>query len=294
MSRLRWESDGRGWPHRAHSSFVTVGGMRWHVQRMGTGPVLLLLHGTGASTHSWRRCLPLLWDSFSIVAPDLPGHAFSTLPPRGQLPLPEMAAHIGALLRELNVQPALAVGHSAGAAIAIRMALDGHIAPAAIVSFNGALLPFPGVAAVAFPALAKILFLNPFAASIAVRLAERPAAVADLIADTGSDLDAESLAFYQLLFRNRPHVEATLGMMAKWDLTTLKAALPRLRVPLTLVTGDRDLAVPPRVAAGVKQILPTAEIVSLRGEGHLAHETAPERACDLIRTIALHHQVLPA
>lgn len=55
---LAWDRDGRDWPNRAASRFVEVGGIHWHVQQLGQGPVLLLLHGTGAATHSWRDIAP--------------------------------------------------------------------------------------------------------------------------------------------------------------------------------------------------------------------------------------------
>ena len=77
---LDWERDGADWPNRAASRFVTVGAMRWHVQVMGSGPVLLLLHGTGASSHSWRDLAPRLARHFTVLAPDLPGHGFSAQP----------------------------------------------------------------------------------------------------------------------------------------------------------------------------------------------------------------------
>jgi magnesium chelatase accessory protein len=60
VTYLDWAKDGADWPNREASRFVDAAGMRWHVQVMGQGPVLLLLHGTGASTHSWRDVMPLL------------------------------------------------------------------------------------------------------------------------------------------------------------------------------------------------------------------------------------------
>ena len=66
------------WPNRTASRYVEAGGLRWHVQSLGdTGPVILLLHGTGAATHSWAGLAPLLATRFRVVAPDLPGHGFS-------------------------------------------------------------------------------------------------------------------------------------------------------------------------------------------------------------------------
>ena len=125
------------------------------------GPALLLLHGTGAATHSWRGLLPLLAQHFSVVAPDLPGHGFTQSPPPHRLSLPGMAADLGALLRKLDVKPEIVVGHSAGAAILARMCLDGRIAPRLLVSLNGAFMPFGGVANHLFSPLAKLLVMNP-------------------------------------------------------------------------------------------------------------------------------------
>jgi magnesium chelatase accessory protein len=90
--------------------------MRWHVQTMGPedAPVLLLLHGTGAATHSWRGLAPLLATRFRVVAPDLPGHGFTTGRPLGGLTMPAIARAVGDLLTTLGVDPAIIVGHSAG------------------------------------------------------------------------------------------------------------------------------------------------------------------------------------
>ena len=68
---------GRDWPNRAASRTVRAAGLNWHVQVMGSGPVLLLAHGTGAATHSWRGLAPLLAQHFTVVAPDLPGHGYT-------------------------------------------------------------------------------------------------------------------------------------------------------------------------------------------------------------------------
>ena len=78
------------------------------------------------------------------MAPDLPGHGFTDAPSSSPgYSLPGVANGLGALFQVLNLKPALAVGHSAGAAVALRMMLDSSIIPAAVVSLNGALLSFP-------------------------------------------------------------------------------------------------------------------------------------------------------
>ena len=157
MTRPEWHREGRDWPHRQHSQFVSAGGLRWHVQVMGGGPPLLLLHGTGASGHSFRGLMPRLAERFTVISPDLPGHAFTSAPPSFRPALPTVAAALSALLGELRVAPVLGVGHSAGAALLVQMTLDRAIAPRALFGLAAALVPFRGVATSFFAPAARLL-----------------------------------------------------------------------------------------------------------------------------------------
>lgn len=283
---LDWAREGGRWPNRALSRFAMTRGVRWHVQRGGTGPRLLLLHGAGASTHSWRGLIPLLTPSFEVLAPDLPGQGFSS----GAAPrftLPGMAQDVAALLAEEAFAPDLVVGHSAGGAIALRMALDGRVGTAGVLALNGALTPFRGVAGVLFPPLAKLLSLNPLTGMVFARTAGAPGAVRGLIAGTGSAIDAEGLRLYERLVTTPSHVTATLAMMARWDLAPLIEDLPRLATPVTLVVGLRDRAVPPDGARAQARRMREARVVELADLGHLMHEEAPQRIAALVREAAL-------
>lgn len=284
--RLDWDSDGADWPNRAASRFVTAGGLRWHVQVMGQGPVLLLLHGTGAATHSWRDLAPLLAADFTVVAPDLPGHGFTAMPARSGLSLPGMATLVQALLRELDCKPRLVVGHSAGAAILVRLCLDGTIQPRKLVALNGALLPIRGLAGKLFSPMAKVLARMERVPHFFARCAASPGMVPRLLQDTGSRLDAIGTALYGQLARSPGHVAAALGMMAEWDLDALRRDLPRLRTPLHLVVGGADGTIPPSDAFRIRALLPGTEVTYLRGLGHLAHEEAPAQVAALIRKLA--------
>ena len=153
---MNWNDAGKRWPNRDASQFVQAGGLTWHVQILGTGPVIFLLHGTGAATHSWRALLPLLANHFTVIAPDLPGHGFSQALPSSQMSLPGIARAAADLLRALKVVPARVVGHSAGAAILAQMCLDAQIAPHALVSLNGAMLPLRGIPGMVFSPVAKL------------------------------------------------------------------------------------------------------------------------------------------
>ena len=279
---LNWQIDGIDWPNRAASRFVPASGFRWHVQVMGDGPVLLLVHGTGASTHSWRRVMPLLAQHFTVVAPDMPGHGFTEFPRDHVLTLPGMAAALSDLMTAMAMKPEVVVGHSAGAAVLIRATLDGRLAPNLIVSLNGALLPFRGFAGQVFKPLAKFLVLQPFVPKLLSWRAGSRAAVESVLTGTGSRLAPRDIDLYARLFQSPPHVAATLAMMANWDLDPLNDEMPRLKTPLLLITGARDKAIPPSDAVQVRDRVAVAVLEALPDLGHLAHEEDPERIAELI------------
>ncbi len=270
-----WDEDGRDWPNRQASRFVAAGVLRWHVQVMGTGPVMLLIHGTGASTHSWRDLAPQLARRFTVIAPDLPGHGFTSATDDARMSMPGMAQAMVALLRALGTSPEWVVGHSAGAAILARACLDGAIRPRALFSLNGALLPLRGFRHPALAPLARVFVTGAVIPRLfAWRAADR-GVTERILGETGSRLDAAGVEFYRRLASRPAHVAGALTMMARWDPRPLARDLPRLAVPLVLFAGDRDGMIPPSEAEKVQELLPSAELQRLPGLGHLAHEEAP-------------------
>ncbi|OYQ34252.1 magnesium chelatase [Niveispirillum lacus] len=283
-SWLDWNKDGQDWPHRSSSRFVETAGLRWHVQEMGPAeaPVLLLLHGTGASSHSWRHLLPLLSNTYRVVAPDLPCHAFSQPQRRSDLSLTGMTAAIAALMAALGINPTAIIGHSAGAAIAV--SLGGAASPVRaplIVAINGAFRPIRGDRI--FSPLAKALFAAPLSASLLSLVARGGWFGDNLLTATGSPIDNAGAILYRRLFTASGHVRGALGMMAAWNLSRFDVALAALPVPPVLIAAKDDPMVPcadTRHAAGVAR---GAQVSLVDRGGHLLHECRAELIADIIR-----------
>jgi magnesium chelatase accessory protein len=286
LRSLSLQRDGADWPNRESSRMIAAGGLDWHVQIMGDGPLLLLLHGTGASTHSWRDVAPLLAQHFRVVAPDLPGHAFTTSDGARTQSLTGMARAVAALLDTLDVDPVIVVGHSAGAAVAARLSLDRANAATRLIALNGALTPFEGVSGRLLPGLAKALFLNPVAPRYFAWSANRDS-VKRLMDGTGSKLDSKGLALYERLMRNPSHIEGALSMMAHWDLHALNRDLPKLRQAFDFIVAENDKTVPPRGVRRLAPRLPHAHVHAVPGLGHLAHEEAPALFAQMIVDLAM-------
>ncbi len=282
-SSLTWDADGKEWPNHAASSFVRAGGLTWHVQRVGRGPSLVLIHGTASSVHTWAGIIPLLSNDFSLTLFDLPGHGFSEQLKADQMSLASIASRAAELMKALEISPEVLVGHSAGASIAVQMACDGAIVrPRCIISLNGALLPFSGAASWLYPVTASILSASSLPARIFAWRAAQAGATERVIHSTGSHLTADQAKYYQRLFSCESHVQSALDMMTRWDLKPFVKRLPTLDVPTHLITCGEDLAVPSEQAFQLRDVLPRCDVHYVRGIGHLAHEEAPERIGHLV------------
>lgn len=278
---MRWPRDARDWPLTRHSRHVLCRPHRWHVQEAGDGPIVLLIHGAGGATQSFRGLFPLLTPHFRVVAIDLPGQGFTQLGARQRCGLDQMATDLKALLDHEDLTPDLIVGHSAGAAVALRLVSLGVRPRLGIFAINAALGNFKGVAGWLFPAMAKVLAATPFSADLFCA-ATTPATVDRLIAGTGSQLDREGKALYFRLARDTGHVGATLAMMAQWELDPLLARLPQINTDVTFIVGDTDIAVPPKTSVEAAGRITNAQVVRLPGLGHLAHEEDPEAVAAII------------
>ena len=284
-ARLDWNRDGADWPNREHSEFVQIEGLRWHVQRAGSGPAILLVHGTGAATHTWRDMLLPLAARQAVVAVDLPGHGFTTPLPSGAMTLPGMSRALAKLVTHLGLQVDAVVGHSAGAAIAARLCLDRAIVPRLLISLNGVLLPPEMMPVRAMSRVARLMASSSLIPRLFAWRAGDPASVRRLVAGTGSVIDARGNDLYLRLIRNAAHVASVLDMLTGWDLEPLERDLARLNVPLVAVASAGDRAVRPAEARRVASFVPGARAVLVPRLGHLAHEEEPAQFVALIESL---------
>jgi magnesium chelatase accessory protein len=267
-----WERDGKDWPHHAHSQFRALGKHRWHWQEAGSGETVLLLHGTGASTHSWRHVFEPLAARCRVIALDLPGQGFTFVSDHDRCGLDEMSEDIASFLAEIDAPPAIIIGHSAGAAIAHQLALDLPETPRRIVSINGALEPFHGLAGALFPLSAKLMNIGAIGANLVSKTMSSTTTVRRLIETTGSRIDDEGIRLYQRLVSSSTHVDAVIAMMARWELGPLAARVGDLEAAVLLLVGGKDRTVEPQTSIRWAKRLRHVETIRLPQSGHLLHE----------------------
>ncbi|PTE12961.1 alpha/beta fold hydrolase BchO [Pseudogemmobacter blasticus] len=269
----------RDWPYRDRISRIACAPNDWAVLDIGTGPDVLLLHGAGGSAHSFRNLIPHL-SGYRVLAIDHPGQGCTRAGNRARLGIDAVAEDLARLIAQQGWQPQAVIGHSAGAALALRLAES--VPLRAVVGINAALGTFEGAAGVLFPLFARVLAATPFVPDLFSRVWGNAAAVNRLIGSTGSHLDAAGLAQYLWLVQNRGHVDGTLAMMAAWRLEPLLARLPRIVTPVQLIASSGDRTVPARISRAAAGRMTTASYQELPRLGHLVHEEAADKVAALL------------
>ncbi|SHN58755.1 Lysophospholipase, alpha-beta hydrolase superfamily [Geodermatophilus obscurus] len=122
------------WPAGTTPVDVPTSWGRTHVLAAGPGgaPVVLLLHGDGATATAWAGVAAVLAGRFRVLAPDQPGNPGRSTATRPFRSTADLTAWLAELVAALDVGPVHLVGHSAGAHLALSAALGGSPAPASL------------------------------------------------------------------------------------------------------------------------------------------------------------------
>ena len=269
------------WPNVDCSFFVSAAGLRWHVQRAGTGPTIILIHGTAGATHTWRDVLPLLTPHADVIAFDLPGHGFTTGASTEQLSLAGMTTAVSELLRTLDVRPSIGVGHSAGAAVLLQLASSHEVTPRSVIGCNSALVSINALGQWLQPITKSLFEVEPVRAAVAALL-RNGTLPRTLLRSTGTRLDAQQEARYVTLLTAEARVGAVLRMMSRWNLPALQATFPRVGVPVTLVHSRNEPWVPYDELLDATRALPMRTVVDVTPAGHLIPDEKPALLADII------------
>lgn len=256
-----------------------AGGVHWHLRRLGSGPPLLLLHGSASSCHAWEDVAVRLRSVFSLVIPDLPGHGGSSQLPDGLGGPDDLARALGALLRAEGVSPVLVAGHSVGAVLAIRAAHLGWIEPAGILGVNPALGPRSAYLPPVLEPVAAWMAGSLGAARLSAGVVRHLPLVPGLLRSTGSRISRKAEARYAELLSDPMRVQGVLKLQASWDAAGVGAEAEGLAARVRFLTGSRDRWVPP---SRIRAEAPGIEIEELPNRGHLLPEEDPEVVADAI------------
>lgn len=277
----------RVWPTLAsYTKEITLNqsGLRLHIYDAGPqcAPVLLLVHGLGDESDSWRHIIQPLSIHQRVIAPDLPG--FGRSEPLQRYAIAEIIHVLLDLLDTLNIPSATLIGSSLGGLLSHAIAIEHPDRVRGLVLIDGHL-----AANKQKLNLGTLLFMVPGIGEwLYNRYRKNPQAAYDSLIPFYANLENLPAADREFLFqrvnervwsnRQRKAYLAILRNTAFWMVAqqrNLKENLKMLTVPTLVIFGEQDHIMPLENAYVLPELQSTAQLITLPGVGHLPQQEAP-------------------
>jgi pimeloyl-ACP methyl ester carboxylesterase len=262
--------------------FLRVGDVRISYVDVGDGPVILLLHGLGHSTHGWRKVIgPLAAAGYRVMAVDLPGFGYSDKP--GGYSVESYVDFVAAWLDLHCSERAVVVGNSMGGAIAAAFA---GLRPERV---SAAVLADPGgfgkevTWLLRLASLRLVRFLPRRISRRQVRHGLRfvfanPKLIEDEEVDRIielSELPGARESFLEI-------AQTAIGLRGVRPALQLGEVSAHISAPTLVIWGDRDRIIPPAHAKLANAAIPHAQVAIIENCGHCPQLEAPERFTELV------------
>ena len=272
-------------------SFIDVNGARVHYVREGEGPALLMIHGLGAQSGNFTHSLVRrLTTDFDVVVIDRPGSGYSKRPAGAGAGIRAQATVVAGLIRALELQQPIVVGHSLGGAIALAVAIEhpelagglALVAPVTQIEYSP---PAPFRALVIKSPLRRWVTAWTVAIPAAIR---RSRAVLEAVFAPDPVPRDYAIAGGGLLGLRPSSFCATSSdlVAANTDMPWIIARYPSLRIPVGIIFGRGDRVLDyHRHGEQTAGEIPNARLELIDG-GHMLPLTAPDRVAAFVREVA--------
>ncbi|MCW3095979.1 MAG: Lysylphosphatidylglycerol synthetase, domain of unknown function [Chthonomonadaceae bacterium] len=272
-------------------AFIEVDGTRLHYVRRGSGPPVVLLHGSDGSLLDFSdTVLGTLSREFEVVTFDRPGHGYSEGPFRA-VATPEVQLHLlhEAVCRLGLVRPLL-VGHSWSGLLAMMYALEypDEIAGVTLLApwvAPPSVRPSPLLYVPRIPLLGGLALwtINALVKSAIIRYYLREAFLPEPVP---SDYARQSKAIW-LRWPRQVKVFARENTADRPSARAFSSRYGEISVPVVIVAGESDRIVPTgEHAEWLHRMLPDSDLVLLPNTGHQLLHTRPEAVYAAIRQCA--------
>lgn len=256
-------------------SFVTGAGVRTHYVKKGDGPeTVVLIHGFGGSTYSWRKNIDYLAERFTVIAIDVRGFGFSSRDPAAEYSAKGYATHVSSFMDILGIRRPILVGHSLGGEVAMRIALQRPEDVAGLVLIDSAGLPNPERDR--FREVPPIP--PPFNTTLA-RIAGSEGMVRRILNESTyntSMVDERSIKAYRDPL-DVEDAEAGLLRMIRTSIPSLnKGEIARIVQPTLILWGSEDKVISVTEGQELARVIKGSRLVSFERAGHLLLEERPD------------------
>lgn len=249
------------------ATVVRVGELDIAYHEVGSGPPLIMLHGTGPGASGWsnfRLTVPAFVDRYRVIVPDLPRYGRSSKVPITGPRLTVLSGVLARFFEAVGVAAASIIGNSMGGQVAMKVAIDRPELVRRLVVIGSP--PLGGSAMGPTPAEA-IRLIEGYYKGSGPSLEKMRQLLSSLVFDQRFITDAIVQERYQASI-DPEVIRANAGPM--WERETLEGQLGRLAAPVLIVWGQDDRAAPLDIALRMVRELPDARLHVFSRCGHWA------------------------
>jgi pimeloyl-ACP methyl ester carboxylesterase len=267
-------------PNSEYSKFAEVDGIKLHYQEKGAGTPLVLIHGYGSSTYTWRDVFEPLSKHFRVIAIDLKGFGFSEKP-AGDYTRLAQAVLVKKFLDKLKIDRAWLAGNSMGGEVSLNVALQSPELVEGLILIDSA-----GVKSVKGSSFTPSRFEIPFVGRAFVALAlmndslVRESLERSFYDDT--KVTDEIVKIYHLPLQTNYGQRAAIYARQQWDLHPIENELSKIKAPTLLIWGKEDFVTPLAGGEKIKASIEDSKLVVLEKVGHLPQEETPQKTIEEI------------
>lgn len=262
-------------------NYAQLNGLRARYFVAGRGPEILFVHGWAASGRMWLRSQWALRRDFRAWAVDLPGFGGSDLPGEAWYALEAYTDYVAAFCAEAGIEGATVVGHSLGGRIVLDLALRHPHLVSSVVAVAPLITGRLG--------FNLDLFLLGRVGEALVSLSQHvwPLAEAGMMSQfiAPRHLTSESMKRASTDMR-RASGDALVNSLRAVVGNDFSPHLAHIAQPALIISGERDLTVPPADARLAAERLPNAELAMLQGVHHMPSDEVPDLFLQLVRDFA--------
>ncbi len=262
------------------SQFLAVDGAMLHVKDEGSGPPLVLIHGTASSLHTWDGWTNALREQARVIRFDLPGFGLTGPNADADYSVTRSVRTLDALLDRLGVdQPVDLAGNSLGGWIAWRYALAHPARVRKLVLVDAA-----GYASIDGSATVLEAGRVPVVKRLLRKVTPRAlvaSGLQDVYANDALVTPELIERHYRLLLREGNRDALVARLATPWE--DHEAEIPKITQPTLVMWGAHDTWIPPAVAERFVADLPNAELRIYANAGHVPHEELPEETAHDLR-----------
>lgn len=251
----------------------------------GAGPPIILLHGFGANTYTWRHLAPALSSRYRLLLFDLKGFGASPKPRDGRYSIGDQAELIIQYILKNDLRQVTLAGHSMGGGVALQTALK------LMETQPGRLSRLILIDSVSYPQkLPKFVAVlrMPVLSSVALYLVPDTLKVRKILElayfDQTKITDADVTAYAAPLADDggKYALRQTARQILPENMEEVVSQYPRIEVPTLIIWGRQDRIIPLENGERLHRALKNSRLVIIEDCGHNPHEEKPE---EVIRAV---------